>query len=404
MEYCENKTLKDIIDTGVKEDEDVGTLLYGAPEVATNAVVGTRYNQKDFPFEKMDKQAHIIRLCMQHNSKNRPTSVDLLKSEWLPAKIEDEHLQEIVRTMVNEADFDIIHSTPAPMVAEAEIIKVVDEILEEFPPLKTNNYCFFVNHTSIVETIFDCCRIPEDIRRGVYNLLGQLDKKFLFDIRGNSLTIKYVNSFYVLIISYDAVLGDLDSISTTLDKLIPAASGASVGRQQIFAVGVNIAVQKIVIALETYQSAISKMIQKKKLEEERNLVRELWAHNIKADFMYEEPTDFTPEILASSCRDKGINWIIIMRHKSQDLYTLRDAVTIFKVKNLILKTEEEAHDNISGIIKNINDGSVPVVAIDVSRELLRKISDCDVLDDESFKCKIFDMVSPQQKEYLSSIQ
>ncbi|RIB06418.1 kinase-like domain-containing protein [Gigaspora rosea] len=846
MEYCENKTLKDIIDNGVEEEEgwndtflyeltkkylltefsdkswkglgmihrdlkpsnifldakgdvkigdfglattnesdalfdpgtfrmstfyrmnsredsmtgDVGTLLYGAPEVATNPVVGTRYNQKgiilfeifykfstemerritilnlrrseiafpkDFPFEKMNRQVNIIRWCLHHNAKDRPTSIDLLKCEWLPAKIEDDHLQECMRTManpnsphyqsliselftqssdkhkdytydfgnvsfsasnsltfgrvrdyivkifrhhgavelntpllmpksdiyeedkkavylidsdggivqlpydltvpfsryisrnnitdlkrytfdrvyrenitgqpriVNEADFDIIHSTPAPMVAEAEIIKVVDEVLEEFPPLKTNNYCFLVNHTSIVETIFDWCRIPVEIRRGVYNLLSQLDKKYTMNQIKIQLAEKYDLPRSVLdeLVLFD-IRGDLNHISTTLEKLIPTAhmrrrihetiseftllltytqcldvrhnitfvplltynnhyykngmifqtvdssrkdliaaggrydsliqkfrppiaSGVSV-RQQIFAVGVNIAVQKIVIALENYQIAISKMIQKKKLEEERSfgfwapkkcdvyvasfgkimlqerldLVRELWAHNIKADFMYEEPTDLTPEILAVSCRDKGINWIVTMRHKSQDLYTSRDAVTIVKVKNLILKTEEEvprselcvklnseiqeqmridlyasgskfqkhhliaqtdhlihdtslpmsleacsnrsklsiktfipsttnkgnkkvknkqkqllidkAHDNISGMIKHINDGSVSVVAIDVSRELLRKIPDCDVLDDESFKSKILDMVSPPQKEYLSNIQ
>ncbi|CAG8506866.1 2265_t:CDS:10, partial [Dentiscutata heterogama] len=829
MEYCENKTLKDIIDNGVKEDEgwrlgmihrdlkpsnifldakgdvkigdfglattnesdalfdpgtcrlstfyrmnsredsmtgDVGTLLYGAPEVATNPVVGTRYNQKvdiyslgiilfeifykfstemerritilnlrrpditfpkDFPLDKMNRQVNIIRWCLQHNAKNRPTSIDLLKCEWLPAKIEDEHLQEFMRTIanpnnphylsliselfaqssdkhkdfiydvgnvafsstyaltfgrvrdymvkifrhhgavelstpllmpksdiyeddkkavylidkgggivqlpydltvpfsryvsrnnitdlkrytfdrvyretiegqppriVNEADFDIIHSTPAPMISEAEIIKVVDEVLEEFPPLKTNNYCFFVNHTNIIETIFEWCRIPVEIRRGVYSLLSQLDKKYTMNQIKTQLMEKYNLPRSVLdeLVLFD-IRGDLDYISTTLDKLIPTAnmrrriheaindftllltytqclevrhniifvplltyynhhnkngmifqtvdssrkdviaaggrydsliqkfrfpiaSGVSVARQQIFAVGVNIAIQKIVIALENYQ----KIIQKKKLEEERSfgfwkpkkcdvyvasfgkimlqerldLVRELWAHNIKADFMYEEPTDHTPEILAALCKDKGINWIVIMRHKNQDLYTSRDAVTIVKVKNLIMKTEEEvprselyvklnseiqeqlridlyasgskfhkhhpiaqtdlmhdfsnvsppmsleagnnrsklsiktfvpsainkgnkkvkhkqkqllidkAHDNISGMIKHINDGSVSVVAMDVSRDLLRKIPDCDVLDDESFKSKILDMASPQQKEYLSNIQ
>lgn len=79
--------------------------------------------------------------------------------------------------LVNEVDFDIVHSTPTPMVAEAEIIKIIDEIIEEFPPLKSENYCFYINHSNMLDTIFDCCRIPEDIRRGVCGLLGQLDRK-----------------------------------------------------------------------------------------------------------------------------------------------------------------------------------------------------------------------------------
>ncbi len=80
------------------------------------------------------------------------------------------------------------------------------------------------------------------------------------------------------------------------------------------------------------------------LQERLDLVRELWAYNIKADFMYEELTDLTPEILTIKCKNQGINWIVIMKHKSQDLYAAgasRDALITVKIKNLIKKTEDE---------------------------------------------------------------
>lgn len=78
------------------------------------------------------------------------------------------------------------------------------------------------------------------------------------------------------------------------------------------------------------------------LQERLDLVRELWAHNIKADFMYEEQTDLTPEILTTKCKNQGINWIVIMKYKIQDTTSAsRDALMTVKIKNLIKKTEEE---------------------------------------------------------------
>jgi len=47
-------------------------------------------------------------------------------------------------------------------------------------------------------------------------------------------------------------------------------SGKGRGRQPIHGVGVNIAMQKIVFALENYQAAILKMIQSKKIEEDKS--------------------------------------------------------------------------------------------------------------------------------------
>ncbi|CAJ0865463.1 15178_t:CDS:10 [Entrophospora sp. SA101] len=302
----------------------------------------------------------------------------------------------------------------------------------------------------------------------------------------------------------------LKSLSGESDSII--TNNPSRSRQNTYAVGVNIALQKIVIALETYQSTLCKTIQSKKAEEDKSLgywalkkcdvyvasfgkiliherlelVRELWAHNIKTDFMYEEPEDLTPEILASSCKNQGINWIVILKQKNQDNYkatSFRDAITTVKVKNLLWKTEDEeiqeqmridhqtsgskyhkhnsisinestlhefsntnlsispetsnqqsnfninivgvstpskpskkmklkqkqllrdkAHDNVSNFLSNINNGNIPVISIDVSRDLLRKFIDCNVLEDESFKSKILDIVPAHQKEYIITVQ
>lgn len=132
------------------------------------------------------------------------------------------------------------------MVAEAEIIKIVDEILLEFPPIKSINYVFYVNHANILQIIFDCCRIPEELSRGVCGLLGQLDKKYnfsqikaqlmnkyklskmmldelaLFDIKGIFIISK--NNLYFYITYTPLFLGDLEFVSSSLEKLIPSPS------------------------------------------------------------------------------------------------------------------------------------------------------------------------------------
>jgi translation initiation factor 2-alpha kinase 4 len=57
----------------------------------------------DFPTEfittKNKNKMGLIRLCLQHNAKNRPTALEILKSELLPANIEDEHLQNFLREL-----------------------------------------------------------------------------------------------------------------------------------------------------------------------------------------------------------------------------------------------------------------------------------------------------------------
>ncbi|CAG8498589.1 12794_t:CDS:10, partial [Acaulospora colombiana] len=601
---------------------------------------------KDFPIDKMSNQVHIIRWCLQHDSKNRPTSQELLKSEWLPAQVEDEYLQECIRTManpstpyyltllsnlfaqssnkqkdytydfnsgspfdqltalifgrvkdnltkifrrhgavelstpllmpksdiyedkkvvylmdteggivqlpydltvpfsryisrnnitdlkrytfdqvyrlknavggqprfVNEADFDIVHSTCSPMVAEAEIFKIVDE------------------------TILDFCRIPEECQTEVCILLEQLDKKYSMTQIRTHLSNEYELPRSILddLVLFD-IKGDLEFVTSALERMISMASiqeifddfqlllkyAKSLGihheiifaplltdvlaaggrydtliqrfrkptrvgcRQQTYAIGVNISVQKIVSTLRSYQSDLFKMKKveernfgfeappkcdvfvvsfgKVLLEERLDLVRELWAHNIKADFMYEESPELTPGMLASFCKKHGINLIVIMRHKSQDMYkssSSRDALTTVKVKNLLKKTEDEvpryelfarlngeiaeqmsfeqsAYDvntanlpiqtdssthpkklsiyivgppaavknskklkykqkqllidkasaSITGIIENIRGGATPILALDISREILRKLVDCNVLEDEVFKSK-----------------
>jgi translation initiation factor 2-alpha kinase 4 len=111
------------------------------------------------------------------------------------------------------------------MVTDAELIKVVDELLEEFPPFKASNGVFFmINHSSIVEAIFDNCRIPSEIRSGVYTILGQLGREFqhMSQVRNRLMTAYNLPRSMVDELELFDRKGDLDTVAKALEDLITA--------------------------------------------------------------------------------------------------------------------------------------------------------------------------------------
>ncbi|KAF2095292.1 kinase-like protein [Rhizodiscina lignyota] len=75
-----------------------------------------------------------------------------------------------------EADFDIIsHSSQDLALKEAEVIKVVDEIVEAFPSLNASQMCFHVNHSNLLDFIMDFCRISKPQRPAVKEVISKLN-------------------------------------------------------------------------------------------------------------------------------------------------------------------------------------------------------------------------------------
>ncbi|KAF2795299.1 Serine/threonine-protein kinase [Melanomma pulvis-pyrius CBS 109.77] len=75
-----------------------------------------------------------------------------------------------------EADFDILsYDTLDLALKEAEVLKVVDEIIDEFPSLASTQMCFHLNHADILEMIMDFCRISVPQRPAVKEALSKLN-------------------------------------------------------------------------------------------------------------------------------------------------------------------------------------------------------------------------------------
>ncbi|KAJ6130615.1 Serine/threonine-protein kinase GCN2 [Penicillium capsulatum] len=75
-----------------------------------------------------------------------------------------------------EVDFDIVsYNTLDLALKEAEVIKVLDEIIEEFPPLQSTSMCFLVNHSDLLQLIMEFCRITPSQAPLVKDVISKLN-------------------------------------------------------------------------------------------------------------------------------------------------------------------------------------------------------------------------------------
>ncbi|TVY28611.1 eIF-2-alpha kinase [Lachnellula hyalina] len=75
-----------------------------------------------------------------------------------------------------EVDFDIVSPDTLDLaLKEAEVIKVLDEIVTGFPALASTHMCFHINHSDLLNLIFDYCRIESSIRDAVADTLSKLN-------------------------------------------------------------------------------------------------------------------------------------------------------------------------------------------------------------------------------------
>ncbi|KAI4177787.1 MAG: hypothetical protein LQ343_000251 [Gyalolechia ehrenbergii] len=77
--------------------------------------------------------------------------------------------------MVGEVDFDIVSYNSLDLaLREAEVIKVLDEIVDEFPSMAAVQMCYHINHSVILDAVLDACDIPSSKRPAVKEVISRL--------------------------------------------------------------------------------------------------------------------------------------------------------------------------------------------------------------------------------------
>jgi translation initiation factor 2-alpha kinase 4 len=75
-----------------------------------------------------------------------------------------------------EADFDIVSYNALDLaLKEAEVLKVVDEVIDEFPSFRSTQMCFHLNHADLLDIIMEFCRIKAPKRAAVKAVLSKLN-------------------------------------------------------------------------------------------------------------------------------------------------------------------------------------------------------------------------------------
>ncbi|EEU44810.1 uncharacterized protein NECHADRAFT_71976 [Fusarium vanettenii 77-13-4] len=78
--------------------------------------------------------------------------------------------------MFGEVDFDIVTTDALDLaMKEAEVLKVIDEIIHTFPSLSSTVMCFHLGHSDLLQLIFEHCGIEPACRRATADVLSKLN-------------------------------------------------------------------------------------------------------------------------------------------------------------------------------------------------------------------------------------
>lgn len=106
-----------------------------------------------------------------------------------------DHLEDQPK-IFGEANFDIVSEKSLNLaLREAEVIKVIDEIVDTFPNLSSVQMCYHVNHSRLLDAIFEFCDIEVSRWAAVKETISKLHTgkwnwtKVRHELRGPSISI-----------------------------------------------------------------------------------------------------------------------------------------------------------------------------------------------------------------------
>ncbi|KAK7894047.1 eukaryotic translation initiation factor 2-alpha kinase [Exophiala xenobiotica] len=124
---------------------------------------------------------------------------------------------------VPEVDFDFVsHSARDLSLKEAETIKVLDEILHEFPALSSREWIIYITHADLLDLVLDYCRIKSNDVPKVKQALSYLStsdgnwEKVRERLRSTAINVAET---CVTDLSRFNVVGDLDRVRTKFTQL-----------------------------------------------------------------------------------------------------------------------------------------------------------------------------------------
>ncbi|RBQ68693.1 hypothetical protein FVER14953_04803 [Fusarium verticillioides] len=175
--------------------------LHGALETPQSSIHPRSPHYGDNAFQLLDSKGNLLQL---------PYDLTLGKARMM-AKRSNDPIAERTYTfgnvfrdkndgghplMIGEADFDIFTTQTSDLsFDDAEVLKVMDEIVHAFPSLSTTPMCFHLGHSDLLQLIFDYCGVQPSSRPAAADVLSKLNvrghnwQKIKAELRSQSVNV-----------------------------------------------------------------------------------------------------------------------------------------------------------------------------------------------------------------------
>lgn len=154
---------------------------HGALEMPRSSLYPRSAHYGDNVVKLLDTSGHVLQLpydlTMGHaRALAKQTGGPVLQRTYTFGSIFRDRQDTNQPQMLGEVDFDIVTTDTLDLaLKEAEVIKVLDEIVSTFPSLSSAQMCFHIGHSELLQLIFEYCRVEPAARRPAADVLSKLN-------------------------------------------------------------------------------------------------------------------------------------------------------------------------------------------------------------------------------------
>uniref|UniRef100_T1IQL0 non-specific serine/threonine protein kinase n=1 Tax=Strigamia maritima TaxID=126957 RepID=T1IQL0_STRMM len=120
-----------------------------------------------------------------------------------------------------ECAFDIVTPSPGSLFADAEVLAVTSEVLNEFPALQHRSYVIQMNHTSLLKAVLIHCGIPDEKHTDVYSIIGdpKAEKCSKFQIQTKLMNLCLSDQSITMLYNFIEVEGNLSKMNSLFQSV-----------------------------------------------------------------------------------------------------------------------------------------------------------------------------------------
>ncbi|KAH8198770.1 hypothetical protein TruAng_007045 [Truncatella angustata] len=189
---------------GIVKDELISIFRrHGAVEANTNPIYPRSAHYTQNVFELLDRGGSVLQLpydLMLGNARAlaKHTDSSIVPKTFTFGNIYRDRYSGGQPDVFGEVGFDMMSTDTLDLaLKEAEVLKVLDEVVDAFPSL--SQMCFHVGHSDLLQLIFDFCDVDRSVRKAAAEILSKLNihtftwQKIRAELRLSGLTVTSID-------------------------------------------------------------------------------------------------------------------------------------------------------------------------------------------------------------------